>query len=133
MTKYCTHLGLLSTLKNTSTKASVSNYELRYPTFTEDVAVVCRQIIQQSQKTPSFKGIFHWQGNERLTKYQMVELMSKVFGLSMDHVSPAGVPTSSTTPRPYHCQLDCSDLEQLGIGQRTSFEEVIEKVLSKFI
>ncbi|XP_066936928.1 methionine adenosyltransferase 2 subunit beta-like [Clytia hemisphaerica] len=125
--------GLLVNLKDTSTPSKISNYELRYPTFTEDVAVVCRQMIQHSQTAPTFKGIFHWQGNEQLTKYQMVKIMSKVFNLSMDHLEPVNGPTSSSTPRPYHCQLDCSGLEKLNIGARTSFEGAIKRVLQKFV
>ena len=124
---------LLLTLKDSLTPKSVSNYELRYPTLTNDVAVVCRQMVEHYNKTPTFKGIYHWQGGEQLTKYQMVEVMSKVLNLPMAHITPSDTPTSSTTPRPYHCQLDCTDLESLGIGQRTSFGDVIGKVLAKFL
>ena len=124
---------LLSTLRDASNPKSVSNYELRYPTLTNDVAVVCRQMIEHYKQTPSFKGIYHWQGRDQLTKYQMVKIMSKVLNLPMTHITPSNTPTSSTTPRPYHCQLDCTDLESLGIGQRTSFEDGIGKILAKFL
>ena len=130
---YLIIIGLLSNLKKKEITSTVSNYQLRYPTFTNDVGVVCRQIVNHCMENPTFKGIFHWQSNECLTKFQMIQVMSKVFNIPMNHIQPEDGPGSSTTPRPYHCQLDCSDLEKLGIGRRSSFEETIKKVLQKFV
>lgn len=34
----------------------------------------------------SLTGIFHWGGNERLTRYMMVEAISEVFNLPIYHI-----------------------------------------------
>ena len=123
---------MFSTLCDASQTASVSNYEKRYPTLTSDVAVVCRQIVEHRQKDAAFHGVFQWQGNEQLTKYEMVKIMSEIFEKPMDHITPNNSPTSGA-PRPYHCLMDCSDLERLGIGTcRTPFRKGIKESLADY-
>ena len=80
---------------------------------------------------PSFRGIWHWRSNDRLTKLGMVQDMASVFGLSIEHIVADKGP-SPGAKRPYNCEFDCSDLEKLGIGQRTPFKEGIFKALVAF-
>ena len=125
------YLELFDLLKDNKTTKKVSNYEQRFPTSTDDVAVVCRQIVEHKQSNASFNGIWHWSGNEKMTKYKMVEIMSRIFNFSMKHIKPDNEPSIGVS-RPFDCELDCSDLINLGIGRRTAFEENIKKYLEKF-
>ena len=124
---------LFPILQDSSKVTSVSNYEQRYPTSTYDIAIVCRQIIEHYLKNETFSGIWHWRGNDKLTKYGMIKIMSKIFQLPMEHIQPSNEPPNSSVSRPYDCELDCSDLEQIGISQRTSFEENIKTCLIPFL
>lgn len=123
---------LLSILRDTSKPATISNYEQRYPTSTVDIAVVCREIIEYRQNHPSFCGIWQWRSDDKLTKYGMVKAMSEVFNLPMSHVTPNNSPTSGAA-RPYDCEFDCSELEAIGVSQRTPFREAISMCLKPFL
>ena len=124
---------LFEVLLDSSKPGVVSNYEPRYPISTHDIAIVCKQIIEQINKDKSFHGIWHWSGNERLTKYGMVEIMAKIFNLPMSHITASNEPPPSNVIRPYDTKLDCSELEQIGITQRTPFEEGIKDCLMPFL
>ncbi len=100
----------------------------RYPTLTGDVAVVCRQMIEQKRSDPGFNGIFHWSGDEPMTKYDMGMVMAKLAGLPPGGLVPDPTPPDGA-PRPRDCRLDCSDLEALGIGRRTPFADAIEGII----
>ncbi|XP_057312375.1 methionine adenosyltransferase 2 subunit beta-like [Hydractinia symbiolongicarpus] len=123
---------LLSILRDTSKPATISNYEQRYPTSTVDIAVVCREIIKYRQNHPSFCGIWQWRSDDKLTKYGMVKVMSEVFNLPVSHVTPNNSPTSGAA-RPYDCEFDCSELEAIGVSQRTPFREAINACLKPFL
>ena len=110
----------------------VSNYELRYPTCVKDIAVVCRQIGEKNFVDKTFNGIWHWRSNDKLTKYQMVQIMSKISNTPVSHIIPDNS-LSVGAKRPYDCEFDCSDLEDVGIGQRTEFEKGILECLSPFL
>ena len=129
---FCFFLGLFPLLQDNSKVSLISNYEQRYPTCTYDIAVVCRQIIEYRQNNPTFCGIWQWRSDDKLTKYGMIEIMSKVFNKSMDHIKPSNEPTAGAT-RPYDCEFDCSELENIGIRQRTPFSEGIKNCLKPFV
>lgn len=106
----------------------LDDWATRYPTHVEDVGVVCRQLAAHREKHAAFGGTYHWSNDEQMTKYQMAKVMTDVLGLPSDNLEPSGEPTDGA-PRPRDCGLDCSGLEQLGIGQRTPFAQGIREVL----
>ena len=110
----------------------MSNYEQRYPTSVNDIAVVCRQIAARRMQDGSFSGIWHWRSSDKLTKYGMVTEMGATLGVSTEHVMADDGP-SPGAKRPYDCEFDCSDLEQLGIGQRTAFKVGVKQCLAPFV
>jgi hypothetical protein len=59
----------------------------------------------------------------------MAHTMAEVWGADVDHIIPGKHPPAGA-PRPQNCQLDCSDLELLGIGKRTKFVEAIRIALA---
>lgn len=116
---------LLKTLLDTTQTHKVSVYEIRYPSHTDDVAVIVLKLLEQKIKEPKETvGIFQWCGSEGLTKFGMVKLMSQGFGLSMDHIKPEAI-QSGNTQRPHNTQLSTERLTSLGIGQHTNFQEGI--------
>ena len=81
----------------------------------------------------SICGIFHWSGNECMTKYDMVMAMGSVFGLPTDHIHPDTSPPSGSVTRPHDTHLACKRIEALGIGQRTVFRSGITGCLKPFL
>ncbi|PAA55609.1 hypothetical protein BOX15_Mlig020343g1, partial [Macrostomum lignano] len=113
---------------------TIDHIAKRYPTHCADVANVVRHLSLRAGRIDG--GVYHFSGNECLTKYEMCLAMGRVFGLSTDHVAPQVEPDSSATLRPVDARLSCQRLEAtLGpeAVQRRSFEEGIRQCLAKFV
>ena len=69
-----------------------------------------------------------------MTKYKMVQTMAAAFGMDTSRVLPnrEPPPANAATKRPYDTTLDCSKLEQLGIGLHTPFSEGIQACLKNW-
>ena len=107
----------------------IDDWANRYPTFVDDVAYVCRQMLEYRSENSEFSGTYHWSGNQPMTKYQMAHVMAEVLESTVDHIVPVKHPPIGA-PRPQDCQLDCTDLKSLGIGKQTAFLEAIRITLS---
>lgn len=100
----------------------------RYPTYTPDVARVLKKMLQVNFQSKKLGGIYHWQANERLTKYDMIIEVASILQIeSSEIVASLDAPKF---PRPEDSRLECSRLEQdLGIGDgsayRTSFHQAL--------
>ena len=110
-------------------EVEIDDWAIRYPTFVGDVAYVCHQILEYRSQNPGFNGTYHWSGDQPITKYRMAHIMAEVWEVDVDHIIPAKYPPAGA-PRPRNCQLDCSDLESLGIGKRTKFVEATRIALA---
>ena len=75
--------------------------------------------------------MFHWSGDENMTKYDMAIAMAEVFNLTTNHIQADKTP-SVGAPRPYDAHLDTSRVEGLGICRRSKFREGIKPILEKF-
>ncbi|XP_029439417.1 methionine adenosyltransferase 2 subunit beta isoform X2 [Rhinatrema bivittatum] len=113
--------------------ANMDHWQQRYPTHVKDVAFVCRQLAERRLHDSSLKGIFHWSGNEQMTKYEIACAMADAFNLPRSHLRPLSDGLVVGVLRPRNAQLDCSRLENLGIGQRTPFETGIKESLWPFL
>ncbi|XP_066447226.1 methionine adenosyltransferase 2 subunit beta isoform X2 [Eleutherodactylus coqui] len=113
--------------------ANMDHWQQRFPTYVKDVASVCLQLTEKKLQDPSLKGIFHWSGNEQMTKYEIACAMADAFNLPCSHLRPVADEPAGLTPRPWNPQLDCSKLESLGIGQRTPFRAGIRESLWPFL
>ena len=110
-------------------RLAMEHWATRYPTHTRDVAAVLRQMVAHKLAHPGFSGIFHWSGNEPMTKYDMACAFAPLLSfdasrLVADPHPPAGA------PRPKDCHLDSSSLETLGIGRRTPFAAALPAILA---
>ncbi|XP_078087683.1 methionine adenosyltransferase 2 subunit beta [Mustelus asterias] len=116
-----------------SVMACMDHWGQKFPTHVDDVARVCRQLSERRLQDPSISGIFHWSGNERMTKYEMACTMAEIFNLPSNHLRPDTDCAHDGALRPRDVQLDCSRLERMGIGQRTPFRIGIRRCLWPYL
>ena len=105
----------------------------RYPTLTDDVAVVLRQMLEYHFDKGPLAGIYHWSGNEPMTKYDISLVFANAIGFAPAQLVPDATPPSSAAPRPRDCHLDSSLLESLGMGRRTPFATAVPRILKGFL
>ncbi|SAL67837.1 dTDP-4-dehydrorhamnose reductase [Caballeronia udeis] len=109
--------------------AVMDAWATRYPTFTPDVAVVIRQLLERHEIGESVTGVKHWSGDEPMTKFGIAQSIARV--LNVDARITAQHTPIDATPRPRNCHLASDALEALKIGQRTPFDTAIRSVLQK--
>lgn len=80
------------------------------------------------------RGIFHFSGIVKYTKFQMALLIASLFQLPTDHVE-CDQGTNANVQRPDNAALDSSKLsDQLGINiNRADFATTIKRCLQTFI
>lgn len=105
------------------------NRQKRYPTYTLDVAKILKRMLEVHFWRRPLRGIYHWQANECLTKYDMMVGVAKLLEIPSEEIVASMDPPKF--PVPPDSRLDCSRLEnELDIGDgatyRTPFREAIE-------
>ncbi|MCG7403589.1 MULTISPECIES: dTDP-4-dehydrorhamnose reductase family protein [Caballeronia] len=110
--------------------ASMDAWATRYPTYTPDVAVVIRGMLEHHAKGATISGITQWSGDEPMTKFDIAERIARA--LKVDAKLVAQRTPADATPRPRDCHLDSGRLEALGIGRRTPFDIAIGRLLAKY-
>lgn len=123
---------LLTNLLDSSKCHVVSDYEIRFPSHCDDIAVILYQLVEKKFQEPGLNGVYQWCGSEPLTKYGMTKIISEVFNLPMDHITADPTP-SHTAARPHNTQLCRGRLESLGIGHHTPFRAGIRRSFCKFV
>lgn len=88
--------------------------------------------LSTSQDPLNVRGVYQWSGSEAFTKFDMVQIMAKVFHLPAEHISADSSPGEGT-PRPRDVTMSRTRLEALGISRHTPFEQVVAKHFAKFI
>ena len=119
---------LFKAVRNSSQPAKMSDYEQRYPTHVANCAQVCVGLVERQLSSGGSSGIWHFSGKEPFTKYTMALAMTKVFGLSSDHLVPVKEPSAGTV-RPYDCHLDSSSTEAVVSVEHILFTDGIKDVL----
>jgi dTDP-4-dehydrorhamnose reductase len=107
--------------------AVMDAWATRYPTFTPDVAVVIRQLLQRDSSGAAINGLVHWSGDEPMTKFDIAQCIARVLGIEA-RIAPQFTPTDAT-PRPQNCFLASEAPDSLQSGRRTPFEFAIRSVL----
>jgi dTDP-4-dehydrorhamnose reductase len=121
---------IVQSAKPENAGTTMDAWATRYPTFTPDVAVVIRQLLEQREKRAPISGITQWSGNEPMTKFEIAERIARALNIDAKLIAQH-TPTDST-PRPRDCHLDSGKLEALGIGQRTPFDTAITGLLASY-
>eukprot|EP00440_Ansanella_granifera_P032012 gb/GFBE01034745.1/.p1 GENE.gb/GFBE01034745.1/~~gb/GFBE01034745.1/.p1 ORF type:complete len:339 (+),score=52.70 gb/GFBE01034745.1/:1-1017(+) len=107
---------LLATVRGQSAK--LDNWQERFPTNTEDLAkvleVFCEAKLARKQEVGAFSGIFHWQANERHTKYTMGMAIAEIAGMDTKHIARIDdAPAPGSAPRPQFERMLCARLEKI--------------------
>ena len=103
----------------------MDDWSIRYPTNTEDVARVCRDIvikyIKDRSRLKEMPKILQFTSEECMTKYEMCEKLAEVLGLSLVGMvrNKQGNDPNAAVKRPYDTHLSTKELQELGIDVRT--------------
>eukprot|EP00010_Vexillifera_abyssalis_P003430 CAMPEP_0201555160 /NCGR_PEP_ID=MMETSP0173_2-20130828/47056_1 /ASSEMBLY_ACC=CAM_ASM_000268 /TAXON_ID=218659 /ORGANISM="Vexillifera sp., Strain DIVA3 564/2" /LENGTH=373 /DNA_ID=CAMNT_0047966811 /DNA_START=42 /DNA_END=1163 /DNA_ORIENTATION=+ len=120
----------------------VDNWAIRFPTFVDDVAVVCRQLSERRLRHCALSGTWHWSGADQTTKYKMSLMMAQYLidakyvdkptqSLS-ELIVPINQPPQDGVKRPQNAQLDINVVYLMGMGCQTSFSQGIQIVLDHY-
>jgi hypothetical protein len=114
---------------------SADHTQIRYPTYTPDVARIIRRMLEvYFFEEKKLYGVFHWQADEQITKYDMVKTIADILDMDASQVQPSSTPLKF--PGPPDSRLDCTRLaEDLNIDPahyRTSFREALRHVFKLF-
>jgi len=127
----------LAELVRIAKPVKIDNWAVRYPTYTEDVAYACAQLCQLGLSS-QFGGIYHFSGDEALTKFQQAVLICNLWGIKADFIvaddnpPPTSATSNTDTQRPHNCRLDVKATESLGISKVTKISTALAKVLQPF-
>ncbi|XP_056587078.1 methionine adenosyltransferase 2 subunit beta isoform X2 [Triplophysa dalaica] len=113
---------------------TIEHCQQRFPTYTSDVARVCRNMAERALQDSSLRGIFHYSGKEQMTKYEIACAIADAFNLPSSHLIPmTEQPAGAGAQRPQNAQLECSRLELLGLSVEPSpFKTAIRNSLWPF-
>lgn len=116
--------------------ATLDHWQERFPTMTTDTAQVLAAMSSayiNSSTKEAFGGVFHWQANERHTKYTMALAIAEIAGMDPSKlVANESAPPPGGAPRPQFERMLCPRLEAL-LGcpdqYRSDFRSSLEKCL----
>lgn len=109
--------------ENASVK--MDDWAQRYPTNTEDVARVCRDIVikylKEKQRLKELPHILQFSSEDRMTKYEICEKLAQVLGVPLPGMvrNQQGNDPNASVQRPYDTHLSTKALVDLGIDVRT--------------
>ncbi|KXJ93262.1 hypothetical protein Micbo1qcDRAFT_161236 [Microdochium bolleyi] len=105
-------------------KIKMDHWALRYPTNTEDIGRVCKDISTKYLSTTdrsSLPTILQFSSEDRMTKYEICQAFSEIMGLPIDGIeaNTEGNDPNASVQRPYDCHLSTRALKDLGISVET--------------
>lgn len=110
-------------LSPSEAKLQIDDYALRYPTNTQDVGRVCRDIaavyLSSENEERELPTVLHFSGEECMTKWQIVKTFAEITGLPVENLEPIrpqeGEGGADGTVRPFDCHLDTTELKEVGV------------------
>lgn len=94
-----------------------------YPTYAEDVALVCVALAERKIQRCGLYGTWHWSGSEGFTRYKLAQAIAAHFHKSCQI-------TALQEGNASNIQLNCIALEMMGMGnEKTPFLQGIQNVL----
>lgn len=114
-------------MKAQDEKAGVKmdDWAQRYPTNTEDVARVCRDVVirylKDKTRLKELPRILQFSSEDRMTKYEICEKLAEVLGVAIPGMirNKQGNDPNAAVQRPYDTHLSTKVLKDLGIDVRT--------------
>ena len=120
---------LLDTLwqsQDVKSPIKVDDWAQRYPTNTEDVARVCKDIAtkymkESAEQRRQLPTILQFSSEDQMTKFEICQILAEVMGLPMDRLVPnkEGNDPNAATQRPFNTHLSTKELKQHGIDVST--------------
>jgi len=113
-------------------QSTIDAWAVRYPTHVEDVARACLLLARawsDGSEEVRRGGVFHFSGDEPMTKSDMARVIGEILGVATSHVA-ADAAGPGGTPRPRNCHLNCSRIEQLFELRKTPFRGGMAKILA---
>ncbi|KAJ5775075.1 uncharacterized protein N7511_000086 [Penicillium nucicola] len=111
--------------KATDENAAVKmdDWSQRYPTNTEDVARVCRDIVikylKEKEKRKDLPRILQFTSEDRMTKYEICQKIAQVLGVATPGMIKQGNDPNAAVQRPYDTHMSTKALSDIGIDVRT--------------
>ncbi|KAK5662775.1 hypothetical protein OQA88_6183 [Cercophora sp. LCS_1] len=105
-------------------KVAMDHWALRFPTNTEDVARICRDVATKyldAQDRATLPRVLQFSSEDRYTKYEICQLFAEIMGVPMDNIEPntEGNDPGASVQRPYDCHLSTRALKEIGIDVST--------------
>jgi S-adenosylmethionine synthetase len=103
----------------------MDDWAQRYPTNTEDVARVCRDIavkyLSEKDQVTSLPKKLQFSSEDRMTKYEICETLAEILGVPLPGMTRnrQGNDPSATVQRPFDTHLSTQALKDLGIEVHT--------------
>lgn len=120
-----TLVGSVMKAQDENAGVKMDDWALRYPTNTEDVARVCRDIVikylKEKNRLKELPHILQFSSEDRMTKYEICEKLAQVLGVPMPGMirNKQGNDPNAGVQRPYDTHLSTKALKDLGIDVRT--------------
>ena len=109
-----------------SGKVKMDHWAQRYPTNTEDVGRVCKDVaikyLEAGDKLSKMPKILQFSSEDRFTRYGICELFAEIMGLPIEgkiEATKIGGDPSASVQRPYDTHLSSQRLKDLGIKVHT--------------
>lgn len=96
---------------------------VRYPTYTGDVAEAVSVLLEKNAK-----GIYHFSGQDKTTKYSITSIMADVLGLGMENIVRIPKQPDGEVKRPLDAHLSMDKIMALGVKYPLSFRDRIVKL-----
>jgi len=112
--------------------AKMDHWAVRRPTLVDDVATACLMMARRRVAGRACSGIWHFGGDEPLTKYDMAMAIAEIVGLDGTHLTPDDQHPAGA-PRPRDCSFDCSAFDSLFHVDRSLFRDKIGELLRPFL
>jgi len=101
--------------------STLDDIQIRYPTYAEDIAIVCRGLAERKLEHCGLYGTWHWSGLDGFTAYSLGVEIANIMG-KPHHFISSKVPNLLA---PQNCQLNCIALSVMGLGRHTPLKEGI--------
>ena len=113
-------------VKAENAKINMDHWAQRYPTNTEDVGRVCKDVamkyLEAGDALPAMPRVLQFSSEDRYTKYEICELFAEIMGLPIQEkieANKTGGDPNASVQRPYDTHLSSQRLKDLGIHVHT--------------
>lgn len=119
---------LLDTVRDKK-PSKISSYEVRCPAHTNDIANI---LLSMANNKDIKGGVYQWSGLEKLSKWDVTQLIASELGLNASHLEEVKGP-SPGAPRPKDVEMDRGKLTDLGISHHSDFKKAFMQSIQPFL